>query len=132
MAEYLLSLTPDDPQAHITMGRTLDAAGDAAGATNAYMQAIAMEGTTPRVETRLALGEMARRTGQVPDALRWYEEAASITPDDWTIAYNLGLLYSEIGDREQAMTLLGRAMGLAPAAAQPRIQEAMDAMLQGG
>jgi tetratricopeptide (TPR) repeat protein len=131
MIDYVLTLSPNDAVAHIALGRIHEAAGDLAAAAQAYEKAIEFE-KTPLAEPRLALGELARREDRLSDALSWYAQAAEVSPDDWAVAYNLGLLYRDLGDTNQAMTELSRAIGLAPAEEQQRIQDALDSVIRGG
>jgi Flp pilus assembly protein TadD len=132
MANYVAGLSPADPAVALTLGRIEEADGDAAAAEVAYQQALQASTGEARFTPLLALAELARRTGRMPTAAALYEEASNLKPSDWAVAFNLGLVYSEIGDRNKAMTFMGRALGMAPPTEQPRIQDAMDRMLQDG
>ncbi|MFQ5459866.1 MAG: tetratricopeptide repeat protein, partial [Anaerolineae bacterium] len=130
LMNYVLTLTPDDPEAYLNLGRATEAGGDLDGARAAYELALAKEGPRPRLDTRLALGELARQQDDNVAARGWYEQAAEASPNSWFVQYNLGLLYRDTQDPQLAVSALSRALSLAPESERQRVQAVLDSLLR--
>jgi hypothetical protein len=57
---------------------------------------------------------------ELPESLRQYEQAAALAPNDYLIWMEMGRARAAAGDTEGGISALRRAVGLAPAYAQPR------------
>ena len=70
-----------------------------------------------------------RRQGKYAEAVRYYNQALSIHPDNPIIYYNLGVLYAQAKDRYRAIEFLNRAIKISP-----NFKEAQQALtqIQGG
>jgi tetratricopeptide (TPR) repeat protein len=114
------------------LGRTNQAENDPGAAENAYLEAVKLSANKPKPEPYVALGELARQAGNNPDALNWYRQASEIAPDQWALQFNLGLLYEDTLDNEQALAALTQALRLAPPSERAMVQAAIDGLITGG
>jgi tetratricopeptide (TPR) repeat protein len=130
MAEYVRSLDPQNPAPSLVIGRALASEGDIAGAQAAFEESL--KGGAGSVETYVALGELAREQQDLGAARNWYSQAAEVAPDNWMVFFNLGLLYRDTGQTQEALAPLSRALGLAPETEKARVQQALDNLLTGG
>ena len=65
-------------------------------------------------EDLLSLGDMARQSGDLPAAVRWYEQAVQAGATSWAVLFNLGLMYRDVGDFDKALEALSAARQMAP------------------
>jgi len=103
MRLYRRAIALDDRHgdAHINLGRLLQADGDAAGAERCYRAALEREG-----DPALAwfnLGTALEELGRIEDAIACYESSCDTLPD---AHYNLARLYEKRGDRTRAIAHL--------------------------
>ncbi|MFC1772587.1 tetratricopeptide repeat protein [Pseudomonadota bacterium] len=66
------------------------------------------------VDVYFGLGFIESRQGNNADAVKYFEKAASIQPNNPHIQYHLGIALKESGDFESAATVLGHAARLSP------------------
>jgi Flp pilus assembly protein TadD len=91
----------------IAIGRLLLRAGDAAGASAAYGEAVAL---APRNATALGgLGLAEDMAGNRQAAQRAYRRALALAPTDWTLRSNLGMSLITSGNAREAVTVLADA-----------------------
>lgn len=91
---------PDDAAIHRNVAAARYRLGDFAGASQAYAEAVE-KATDPAVKERALydLGNAAYRQGQLEDAVKAYEAALEIDPEDEDARYNLELVREEIRRR---------------------------------
>ena len=63
-------------------------------------------------------GNEALEAGNVEEAIRYYERAAQLNPNDEDIYYNLGIAYSRAGHRQEAIKAYQNALKLMPSYAE--------------
>jgi Flp pilus assembly protein TadD len=80
-------------------------------------------------ELLVLLGDLERDRGQTGSALNYYKQAAELSPGNWAVLYNLGLLYKDAGETELAMDALMRSLQMAPDTEADRVQAAVDSLL---
>jgi len=59
-------------------------------------------------------GNEALKAGDVKEAIRCYEQAAQLDPNDEDIYYNLGIAYSRVGNHQEAIKAYQNALKLMP------------------
>ncbi len=121
-------LAPQKAETLALRGRALEAAGRLDEAQQALEQAAGMGLAGP--EVLVSLGEIARQNGDLRAAAQYYQQAVEqgqVT--DWQVIFNLGLLYRDLGEFEQALQWLQVAQRLAPMDQQEVIQGTLDAMI---
>lgn len=74
---------------------------DAAGAIQAYRQALAVDPTF--LDAHINLGCLLHKTGRLKDAERAYREAVRKTGSDPVLLYNLGVLLEDMGRKSEAV-----------------------------
>ena len=113
-------LSPNDFLAHFNLGTALAALGDLDAAASALGRA-----TELRPDYMVAfhrLGSVERRRGRPTVAVIAQEKARALSPNDPSVALELGLAYSarrQKGDDDRAVVELGRAEKLARSAWEP-------------
>lgn len=108
-----LALAPDLPQAHLALGsyyywgfRRYD---DATVEFNKTLQL-----SPNNAEALSGLAYVARRTGRVPQALAYFEQALKLSPRDGRINGDFGETYAMVRRYADADRLLKRSLALAP------------------
>ena len=94
--ERLLAGQPGHSEARLRLARAQEGSGDTAGARRSYLAALDLDlSIEERALTQYHLGELARKTGDLDEASRRYEEAIGLDPE-------------LVDARFQIATLLGR------------------------
>ena len=108
-----LALAPDLPEAHLALGyyyywgfRRYD------DATREFERV--RELAPSNLEAISGLGFIARRTGRVPQAATWLEQALTLSPRDAPTNTSLGETYTMLRRYDEADRLLKRALSIAP------------------
>lgn len=101
-----------DPAVDTLHGTLLAAAGDDAGAETRLLAALRRQPAS--AEAWHVLGQVRFRSGRWAEAQAAYLEAASRTPNDPAVQYNLGLAAESGGDLETALAAFSAAVRLAP------------------
>jgi tetratricopeptide (TPR) repeat protein len=130
LLEYSLDLDPENPETLSLLGRAYSVVGRTEDAERVYERA--MTAGMGGAELYVGLGDLARERGDLSAALSHYVQAAEEEPGNWAVLFNLGLLYRDVGEAEQAVNALMAALRVAPAAEAERIQEAIDSVMTGG
>ncbi len=81
-----------------------------------------------RLGILVALGEIARERGQLDRAIARYEEVLRAGGGDWSLLFNLGLLYRDSGQVEAARAAWTQALQAAPPEAQEQVQGALQSL----
>lgn len=58
----------------------------------------------------ILLGRIARKKGRIGKAIEYYQKAMKINPDNFTVNYDLGILYMDTGKPEHAITYLRKSL----------------------
>jgi len=69
----------------------------------------------PSASAARNLGFIAASRERLPEAVRWFEEAAALEPGDSETRFNLGFVRERLGEREAAITDFREAVRLKPA-----------------
>ena len=133
--EHSLKQDPGNRDTYRYLGEAYAAAGRLDEAQATLERALTMGAGSP--ELLAALGGLAKEQGDLGGAVNYYQQAVSAGQEaggvDWRMVYNLGLLYADIGDRDQALATLSQAMQGAPTEDdRARVQEAIGVLLEGG
>jgi arylsulfatase A-like enzyme/tetratricopeptide (TPR) repeat protein len=97
--EEAVRLDPTNAVYQTNLGNARRASGDLAGASTAYRKAIEL---SPRLsDAANGLGAVLVQQKQLPDAIRWLEQAAQ-DPDFVEAQLNLGIALQESGNSERA------------------------------
>ncbi len=88
------------------------AEGDARRAIDELMQVVSKK--PEDAQLHLTLGELYRRTRQIPEAVTHLTEAARLAPNDAATHFQLGLACADAGDPPRAMAAFRRAVQLRP------------------
>ena len=113
------ALEPGHAAAFNLLGAVLAELDDPAGAATAFENAAARDRHSP--DAWVNLGQLAFRQGDLPAAIRAYQRALQIQPDDGRSQFQLGRIFWKLGDRDHAaahlraaaLTLPGNAAVLA-------------------
>lgn len=119
----ILAQDPANPQAHLRLGYVLmesDRCGEAAGH---FTRAIAEH--LPSVDAHLGLAGCEAAAHRFDAAAATLREAEQIEPDNPVVIANLGLVLSDAGHPDQAVTPLQRALVLDPDLHQARFALAL-------
>jgi tetratricopeptide (TPR) repeat protein/O-antigen ligase len=92
-----------DHQAHIIRGEALLALGRHDQARNAYSRTLDYHANFPNAH--IGIGLVAYGQGDTTEAIRQYQEALQLNPDDYSAQYNLGTVFQELGKRDAAIAL---------------------------
>jgi Flp pilus assembly protein TadD len=126
---HALARNPDNPMAHVFLGRGLEARGRTSEAAASYRAALALD-----PHHRLAhfqLGRLLARAGDPAGAVRHYEEALDAYGDAADVQRDLGNQYLLLGDQERAAAHLVRALEIEPGHAGARSNLALVRLAQG-
>ncbi len=109
---------PLDAQGEFSRGRTLDAAGDRAGAIEAFRRAVALDPTRTAFRARLA----ARlwENDQYMQAISEWQTIASQEPGNVDAHLALARAYLKVGDRVRAVGEYDRILTLQPGQTEAR------------
>ncbi len=104
-------LEPQKGESHHLIGLAHSALGQEAPAVQAYLKAISLQVDDPGVYYNLGLSLV--KLNRLPEAVAAFEACVARKPD--ADAYvNLGVLYTNAGQRERARASFGKALELAP------------------
>ncbi|MCP3962175.1 MAG: tetratricopeptide repeat protein [bacterium] len=80
--EQLLANEPGHVEARLRLARALEQSADAEGARRQYLAALELDlSISERALTQYHLGELGRKTGDLDEAIRRYEEAVDLDPE---------------------------------------------------
>ncbi|HXH03241.1 MAG TPA: tetratricopeptide repeat protein, partial [Candidatus Competibacteraceae bacterium] len=109
----ILQQAPRNPKALHLLGAVRMERGDAAEAVSWLERSLAQWPDNPYAWYHLALAQ--QRLGRAREAIASYQRAAELYPGDFAgIHNNLGALWQELGDLEQARAAYARALALQP------------------
>lgn len=113
--ERAIQLDPDEVNARIGLVRYYANAPAIAGGSpeRAYAEALEVQKRAPFLGA-CELGWLAARQGDLAGALRHYEAAAQLQPDQARVQVELGRLHQRLGDSAAARTHFARALTLQP------------------
>ncbi|MDX1575697.1 MAG: tetratricopeptide repeat protein, partial [Kiloniellales bacterium] len=97
---------------HFNLGVALAAAGDAAGAEEAYRRCLAL--APDRIEAHNNLGLLLQDRGDLEDAVAAFRAALALDPQSAEAHANLGRALQELGRDEAALAGFERALALDP------------------
>lgn len=104
-------LEPDKGEIHHLMGLAYSALGQDGPAVQAYLRAIDLQVIDPGIYYNLGMSYV--KLQRLPEAIAAFQTCVAHKPD--ADAYvNLGVLYSNAGQREQARSCFSKALQLAP------------------
>ena len=103
------------PVSTFTSEASADDAGSAAldEAHVAALQAAA-EDAPEDVSSRLALGDLYFAAGRFEEAIPWYEQALTLSPESFDVSTNLGVSYYYAGQTAQAIDQFERTLEVEP------------------
>ena len=110
--QKVVSLTPEDPEAHYNLGVVLKNAGQPEEAVSSYRRAISLK--PGYVEAQGNLGNLLKDMGRIEEAISNYRRITELRPKDAVAYYNLGNAEMEAGRREEAIVSYRRATELNP------------------
>ncbi len=118
--EYIETLTADAdmPGIQLQLGIFYGARQQWHNAETAYRQALAIN--SQFVPALLNLADLYRSSGRDGDAREWLNQAIEIAPGQGSVWHALGLLETRAGNREAALTHLGKAAELEQAGVRHR------------
>jgi tetratricopeptide (TPR) repeat protein len=113
--ERAIQLNPDEISARIGLVRYYANAPAIAGGSpeRAHAEALEVQKRNPFLGA-CELGWLAARQGNLPEALRHYEAAAQLQPDQARVQVELGRLHQRQGDSTAARNHFARALTLQP------------------
>jgi tetratricopeptide (TPR) repeat protein len=130
LLEYSLELDPELPDTYGMLGQAYAADGRIEEAMEVLERALSMG--VGGAQALATLGDLARQSGDLSQAFNYYGQAVAEDPENWILHYNLGLMYGEIGDSNEAINSLMTALSVAPPAEQQRVQDAIDSVMGTG
>lgn len=83
-----------------------------------------------RLSIQISLGEIARERGRLPEAIGYYEQVLAAGGGDWSLLYNLGLMYRDNGDTAKAREAWTQTLQAAPLDAYDQVQAALESLGQ--
>jgi Tfp pilus assembly protein PilF len=105
-------LNADRPEAHLALGDLYTRQGDAPAADREYREAIKLwPGFVPGYVNH---ADLSRALGHEDEAEGWLMQATRVAPDNAAVALSLGLLRVRQHRTPEALTLMARAVKLAP------------------
>jgi tetratricopeptide (TPR) repeat protein len=108
-----IALDPNDPRPHAALGETYFLQG-AQGYARAREQFLSELKISPEDYTSLYyLGMIAAKEKNVPEALKWLDQAASVHPDDPDVYFQYAQIQFEAGDYKLAEASLRKSLALA-------------------
>jgi len=108
----ILSAQEDHVQALTLLGQCLSATGDLPAAGHSLNRAIKLD--PGQAMSYLHLGDVNVRIGRTQEALRCYQRAMQLQPDDVSILNGYAVALWGMGQFDEARSLLLRAAGLEP------------------
>lgn len=96
---------------HTEIGEIYLDGGDSTKAAAAFKSSLNI---LENVHVYNRLGIALRKKGRYKDAIKEYNKALKLAPDDEVLHYNIGRAYMENGDRSQALGALRQALKLDP------------------
>ena len=105
-----VALRPENPGAHLNLGRALGKAGDLHGALAAYRKALELAPNYAMAYNNLGIDLSAQ--GDVPGAIAAYSEAIRLDPKYASPHYNLGNALQAKGDLDDAIGAYRQAISL--------------------
>ena len=110
-ADGALKLEPDAPDAHLTRGEALQDLDRLPESIRSLEKAVELSGSP---EARTQLGQALSDAGDEDGALRCFDEAARMDPDDPRIHHERGLVLGALGRIREARDAYARAVELGP------------------
>jgi len=102
----------DSPQLQREVAEILLQTGHAAEAEAMFIKSINQDPDNIHLYNRL--GVALRQQKKHQDAMKWYQKALKIDPHHETTHYNLGILFLDLGQKDQARNSLQTALRLRP------------------
>lgn len=96
-----LALDPEQPDAHLNLGRLLHEAGELAAAEHHYRDALALR--PGDATAAFNLGVALEDAGRLPEAVDAYALAISADPRSADAHYNLAGVYERLGEQQAAL-----------------------------
>ncbi len=103
-----IRLAPQMGEFHNNLGETLRAAGDQAGAKQAYLKAIEL--SPQSAEAYSNLGNALRSEMKIEEAIAAYQKAISIAPSLAVAHHNLAEILQELGKTDEAIAAYEKAI----------------------
>ena len=116
--EQALALNEGDSQLWSNLASAYHwAPGERAKARPTFLRAIALGETELRVNPRsadliLRMADCRSMIGEAARARELAAQALKLAPQDVTVTYKAGLVYEQVGDRNRALELIGKALDL--------------------
>ncbi len=111
-----LRLKPDDPGVHINIGKAFAQQNNFDEALRHWN--IALNLTAPKstvhLQLRNLMAEQLAKHGRIPQAVEQFKELLRITPGNYRLHYNLGLLYHRQNRFEKTISHWDRVLKLKP------------------
>jgi adenylate cyclase len=107
-AERALALNPDMAEAHAIKSRILGRRGDSAAAAQELEAALRLDPES--FEVNRAAGYWHFRQKRLPEAIRHYEKAMAMVPDDTHVSSMLTSWYASLGDQAAARRIAAIAL----------------------
>lgn len=111
--ETAVERAPEDPLLNINLGFARSSAGDADGAIDAYRAALRV---AEHPETRLSIAALLMSEGRDDEALAEIKRVRALSNDRRELLATVAFLFDQLGQHEDCVTSLDRAMALEPAA----------------
>ena len=112
LSEYMLELTPGDPQVLNLRAYAFQKEGNLDQAVKNYTQAIEVSPNFVDAHNNLAL--VLKLQGKLTEAIDHYRKAVSIEPDNADIHYNLGNTLQSLGKFDEAISHYRQALKIKP------------------
>jgi Flp pilus assembly protein TadD len=112
LEEAIRTQHPNQPNFYIELGDAMRHTGDLTGAISAYRQAVTLDPLSSRGQRRL--GATLGSVGQWDEGMAVLHGALDHEPDNAFLWYELALIESRAGKREQAIEDLRKALQLKP------------------
>jgi tetratricopeptide (TPR) repeat protein len=107
-----LQKNPDCWMAHYNLGIALSEQGEADGAIDHYLKALALR--SDYAEAHYNLGRLLAEHGEFTEAIAHYEKAAAINPGDAEAQNNLGVTFFGMGRVDDAIRHYRQALDIRP------------------
>ncbi|MEW4569986.1 tetratricopeptide repeat protein [Tautonia sp. JC769] len=124
--ETYLERHPDDPDALAWSGLNQLGMGEVPSAERLLQQALAQD--PDHLEAIKGLGRLYQQTGNIAEALTYFDRAAELDPEQADIPYQQSLLLARLGRREEAERMRERSERLREQAAE--IERLRDALVR--
>jgi len=112
-AQQAITLDPNSADAHVTLGEILSFAGRAAEAVTFVEQAMRLNPRYP-ISYLWSLGQAYYFSGRTAEALTTLKRVTSRNPDHVTAHVSLAVIFSELGQHEEAQAEVGEILRINP------------------